>query len=188
MKNTVMPGTRVPRMTAPETNVASVIETVFTITKGLSLSQVRELTGLEASTIQNWVKRGWVSSPKGKRYDEIQVSRILIINTLRDCLKLEQIAQLMGIVNGSVEDRSDDIIPETQLYNHLCALIFRLEQKKMYSEEIIKSLVEDELKDYTGPREDAPEILKKALCIMLLAYASAALKVQAEQGFEEIIG
>ena len=47
---------------------------------GFTLSQVKAITGLEGSTIQNWVKRGWVSNPKGKKYDERQLPRILLIS------------------------------------------------------------------------------------------------------------
>ena len=35
---------------------------------GITLSQVTAVTGLEAHTVQNWVKRGFLSSPVGKRY------------------------------------------------------------------------------------------------------------------------
>ena len=35
-------------------------------TDGLTLGQVCNLTGLEQSTVQNWVKRGFVAHPIGK--------------------------------------------------------------------------------------------------------------------------
>ena len=35
---------------------------------GMVLSQVASITGLEPYTVQNWVKRGFLSPPKNKRY------------------------------------------------------------------------------------------------------------------------
>lgn len=158
---------------------------------GLSLSQVTELTGLQASTIQNWVKRGWVSNPVEKRYSDLQVARVLIINTLRHAMKLTQIADLLRYVNGRVEDRSDDIISDCELYNHLCVILMKMDHKQSVSKESIRSLVEKELADYAGPVPDARERLVTALTIMLLAYISAALRSEANRlmkqaGIEEV--
>ena len=180
-KNYYIPGTTVPYKEEEDTKPVSVLEPIFAVTKGLSLAQVRELTGLESSTIQNWVKRGWVSNPHGKRYNQIQVSRILIINILRDCLKLESIAQLMGFLNGSVEDRSDDIIPENELYYSLCSLITELDKHGCYSYSIIRKLVEKGTESYVGPQADSRDHLRKGLEIMLLAYASSRMKQDAEE-------
>ena len=47
---------------------------------GLTLSQVCSITGLEPSTIQNWVKRGYVARPVKKKYRERQLARILMIS------------------------------------------------------------------------------------------------------------
>ena len=46
-------------------------------TDGLTLSQVCTLSGLEPSTIQNWIKRGYVPHPVGKKYRERHLARIL---------------------------------------------------------------------------------------------------------------
>lgn len=165
-----------------------VLSPVFAVTKGLSLAQVRELTGLESTTIQNWVKRGWVQNPRGKRYSEIQVARILIINILRDSLRLERIAQLMGYLNGSVDDRSDDIIPENELYDLLSSMIIRLDYAGDYSHAAIRRLIEDDTQNFSSPLPDSLPHLRKALEVMLLAYASSSLKRHAERHLSEIIG
>lgn len=81
------------------------------------------------ATVQNWVKRGWVSAPVNKRYGERQVARILLINLLRPAMRLDQIASLLRYVNGSVDDRTDDILPDDQLYNWLCTATLRLRRK-----------------------------------------------------------
>ncbi|MBQ5884979.1 MAG: DUF1836 domain-containing protein, partial [Clostridia bacterium] len=56
------------------------IDVLFSAAKGLSLSQVTSISGLPASTVQNWVKRGWIKVTNGKKYEETSFSRILIIN------------------------------------------------------------------------------------------------------------
>jgi DNA-binding transcriptional MerR regulator len=123
-----IPGTTILRGDGIQTG-SGLLSGIFTATKGLMLSQVKELTGLEVSTLQNWVKRGWVSNPRNKRYDRKQVARILIINALRDCMQLENIAFLMQYINGVVDDRSDDIIDESELYGYLCTAIERLKRE-----------------------------------------------------------
>lgn len=189
MLTTCYPGTTVAMPeTLEECLRACVLSPVFAVTKGLSLAQVRELTGLESTTIQNWVKRGWVQNPRGKRYSEIQVARILIINILRDSLRLERIAQLMGYLNGSVDDRSDDIIPENELYDLLSSMIIRLDYAGDYSHAAIRRLIEDDTQDFSSPLPDSLPHLRKALEVMLLAYASSSLKRHAERHLSEIIG
>ena len=56
---------------------------------GLTLSQVASVTGLEPYTVQNWVKRGFLSPPQKKRYTLEQLCRLININLLRGILPLE---------------------------------------------------------------------------------------------------
>ena len=57
----------------------------------IALSQVMAITGLEAHTIQNWVKRGFVTSPKNKRYTLRQLCRLLNIHALQGSMSLDKI-------------------------------------------------------------------------------------------------
>ena len=84
---------------------------------GLSLGQVCSLTGLEPSTIQNWIKRGFVPHPEHKRYGERHMARIMLINALRDCLLIERVGELTRYINGEIDDQSDDLIAEEALYD-----------------------------------------------------------------------
>ncbi len=144
------------------------------------LSQIREITGLDAPALQNWIKRGWVSSPSGKRYNIDQVARILIINMLRDVFQLEKIAFLMSYINGSVNDRSDDIIPESVLYEYICCIIDKCESCDLGSSENLKKLIVDCTGDYKEVIPGSTERLQKALEINILAYESARIKAKAE--------
>ena len=66
MKWTI-PGTvlQIPRDHAD--GVEEMFSSMF-LAGGMVLSQVANITGLEPYTIQNWVKRGFLSPPQNKRY------------------------------------------------------------------------------------------------------------------------
>ena len=57
-----LPGTVLP--TEDITQGFGVLHPSIRATNGLTLAQVCTITGLEQSTIQNWIKRGWVAIPK----------------------------------------------------------------------------------------------------------------------------
>ena len=83
---------------------------------GIVLSQVSNITGLEPYTVQNWVKRGFLSPPQRQRYSLNQLCRILQINMLKSVLPLEQICGLLSYINGKLDEESDDIIDDAVLY------------------------------------------------------------------------
>ena len=183
-----LPGTTLPLPEGQQDDLFSVLDPIFAVSPGgLLLSQVTELTGLGAATIQNWVKRGWVSNPVNKRYGELHVARILLINLLRPAMKLENIAALLRYVTGSVDDRADDIIPETQLYSLLCSVLTRLEpQDSIITHESIITLIGAQLEGYEGPVADAKERLENAMRIMVLNIAASRLMQQADALFSRL--
>ena len=71
---------------------------------GVMLSQVSAVTGLETHTIQNWVKRGFLTSPVNKRYTLRQFCRILNINMLKSALPMEEICGLLQYINGNLTE------------------------------------------------------------------------------------
>lgn len=184
---TCIPGTTLPLTEEAAVRAFSVLEPVFAVSGGgLLLSQITEMTGLSATTIQNWVKRGWVSKPVGKKYGELQVARILLINLLRPAMQLEHIAALLAYVNGRVDDRTDDIIPETALYTMVCAAILKLEAGREFHHESVIALIGAQLEGYEGPVPDAKERLTDALEVMLLNIAAATLMQQADAAYARI--
>ena len=166
----------------------SLIAPILSATGGVTLSQLARFTGLEGSTIQNWIKRGWVASNKNKKYTEKQVARILLINVLRAAMKLEDIVKLMQYINGEVEDESDDILHDKDLFDLLCSAVLKLDDSegiRIDGENVMKisdSMISEE---FTGLVRDK---LQKALAIMLLAYRSAILKNEAYRLYSEING
>ena len=145
---------------------------------GLTLSQVSGLTGLEPYTIQNWVKRGFLPSPKNKRYDLEQVCRLININILRGNMPLEQITRLMGYLNGDLSDESDDLVDDTLLF----FLFVKLAARARYiggSESWDDALIHA-TEGYTEPIPGARDKLIKVLKVMLTIWVANQLKAQAE--------
>lgn len=146
---------------------------------GMVLSQVSSISGLEPYTIQNWVKRGYLTPPQKKRYSLRQLSRILIINMLRSALPLEKICGLLQYINGSLDDESDDLIDDTQLY----FLFLRLASyhRQMQNNTGREEYLQQVLADYTEPQPGAKDRVEKVLRIMLTAWAASQLRQTAER-------
>ena len=83
---------------------------------GMVLGQVAKVTGLEPYTIQNWVKRGFLSPPERKHYSLNQLCRISHINMLKNALPLESVRRLLEYVNGDLGREDDDIIDDATFY------------------------------------------------------------------------
>ena len=184
--NRLIPGTTLKYSEAARNEAFSLISPVLEMTGGITLSQLSKLTGLEGSTIQNWIKRGWVSATKGKKYSQQQVLRILLINMLRGAMKLEQIASLMEYINGDVEDTSDDIIDEIQLYNLLCRIIFTAEDEIAFRPEAVRTLISRELADCADQVRLNEKKLRDSMYVMVMAYRSGVLKAEMEKGLKKI--
>ena len=116
MNEATIPGTNLTFMPNDD-GMFSRFEPLIKATDGLTLGQVCAITGLETSTIQNWVKREFVARPVKKKYHERQLARILLISSLREAMKIDSIGELMKMVNGNTDDESDDIISEEKMYD-----------------------------------------------------------------------
>lgn len=176
-----IPGTTLKYSESARNSAFSVVSPVLEATGGLTLSQLSTLTGLSGTTIQNWIKRGWVSATVGKKYSKKQVVRILLINMLRGAMKLEDIVGVMSYVNGDVDDVSDDIISDIHLYDMLCRMIFAAFDEQTFDPDKVRKLVEMEMSENAGKITDTQK-LGKALYVMVLAYVSGYLKAEMEKG------
>ena len=81
----IIPGTVLPISQAETEHIPEKFSAMF-LAGDMALGQIANITGLEPYTVQNWVKRGFLSPPKNKRYTLDQLCRIL------DC-RLEDIAE-----------------------------------------------------------------------------------------------
>lgn len=144
---------------------------------GMVLSQVSAVTGLEPYTIQNWVKRGFLTKPVGKKYTLRQLCRIININMLKDALRMEEICGLMTYINGSLDDESDDLIDDSELY--FLFLRIAAHHRQMQNPEGRDACIREALADYREPMPGARERVEKVLEVMLTAWAAALLRQQA---------
>ena len=147
------------------------------LTGGLTLGQVATITGLEPYTVQNWVKRGFLPAPRGKRYDMEQLCRIITINMLRGALALEKICGLLSYINGSLTDESDDIIDDTMLYFMFVKLAA---QARDLDGDEWDAAIADTLAGYREPFPGARQRIEKVLRIMLTAWISTRMRQEAE--------
>ena len=172
-----LPGTvlQIPEKDAQ--HIQQVFSSLF-LGGGIVLSQVSGITGLEAYTIQNWVKRGFLASPQNKRYNMEQVCRIIIINMLKGALPLEQICDLISYINGSLTDESDDIIDDTLLYFNFVKLAARARYIGGTTE--WTAALDEVMANYVEPFPGAKERIIKVLRIMLTAWVAGRLRQESE--------
>lgn len=181
--NWIIPGTTLEDDRINADRIENLFSSMF-LAGGLTLSQVATVTGLESHTVQNWVKRGFLPSPRGKRYDMAQVCRIINMNMLKGTLQLEQVCSLMTYLNGRLEDESDDLVDDAKLYFMFVRLAARARQvggDKEW-EEALQEITED----YAEPVPGARDKLIRVLRIMLTVWAANTLRTAAEKMIGEL--
>ena len=172
-----IPGTvlQIPREDAE--HIAGLFSPMF-LGGGIVLSQVAGITGLENYTVQNWVKRGFLPPPEKKRYSLRQLCRIININMLKGALPLEGICSLLGYINGHLDDVSDDLIDDSQLYFMFVKLAARA--RDITDEKQWDILLDQLLASYEEPVPGARQRVRQVLRIMLTAWLAARMRQSAE--------
>ena len=175
--NWTIPGTTL----AARRDEAEFIEEQFRsmfLAGGMVLSQVANLSGVEPYTIQNWVKRGFLTNPVLKRYNMDQLCRILTINMLKSALPMEEICSLLTYVNGQLDDETDDLISDARLY----FLFVRLaaHYSFMKNEAGRENYLDQAMGESPDLSPAAADRVRQVLRIMLTAWASGLLRQQAE--------
>ena len=174
----IIPGTILTAKREDAAHIEDQFRSMF-LAGGIVLSQVSSITGLETHTVQNWVKRGFLTNPKQKRYTLRQLCRILNINMLKSALPMEQICGLLTYINGNLDDESDDLIDDSQLYFLFVRLAGNF--SVMQNPQGRDAHIEQVLSDYQEPVPGAKERVRKVLRIMLTAWAAAQLRLLTEQ-------
>ena len=177
----LIPGTILNRKDMGDVTGMEFLKKIFYISDGVMLTQIREISGIDGSTLQNWTKRGWVANSKLKKYNIEQVARILIINMLRSCIQLDHIAFLLQYINGKIEDTSDDIIRDSVLYDYICRMIDRLTRENAdMPQQSLTKLIDSYTADYVETLGGARRRLNRALEIILTSYYANMLKLRAD--------
>jgi len=187
IKETLIPGTRLDKMEMGNVTGLEFLSKVFYISDGVMLTQIREVSGIDGSTLQNWTKRGWVANAQLKKYNIDQVAHILIINMLRSCIQLDRIALLLQYINGRIDDESDDIIRDSVLYDYICRILDTLMQQDVCSMASIKDVIREQISDYTEVMDGARERLANALEIIVVAYYAALIKRRSDEMLTDLM-
>lgn len=152
---------------------------------GITLAQVSVMTGLEPYRIQNWVKRGFVSSPQHRQYSKNQFARIVIIHMLCESLQLDRICELLSYINGNLHDESDDVIGDSELYHRYTDMI--AETGGTISHEAIRQAAKAAAADYAEPLPGARQRLEKTLQVMAYAHYAAIARHTADETLSHLL-
>lgn len=153
--------------------------------KGLLVSQITSVAeDITKETIQNWIKRGFIQSPKnGRFYDENQVARIFIINALRDAIELEDIKFLLAYTQGKTEANALSERELLEVFNEAVVKTAAIlpGSAEQYTEIIARDVMPG-LDKETGVKNRLITVLP----VMLTAYYSNLLRKQAHSYIFEI--
>lgn len=181
--NWTIPGTTLTAARADADKVEAQFQSMF-LAGGIVLSQVTSITGLDPYMIQNWVKRGFLAKPQNKRYSLRQLCRIININMLKGILPMERICGLLSYINGALDDESDDIIDDSQLYFIFVRLA--AQARDLDSPADWAQAIEQVMSGYEEPIPGAKERIEKVLQIMLTARVATRMRQEAEKMLDEL--
>ena len=187
INDSLIPGTKLMKSDMGNVTGLEFLSKVFFISEGVMLSQIREVSGIDGSTLQNWTKRGWVANARLKKYNIDQVAHILIINMLRSCIQLDKIALLLHYINGKIDDKSDDIIRDSVLYDYICRILETLMRQDVCSMASIKEVIREQIADYEEAMPGARDRLANALEIIVVAYYAALIKRRSDEMLTDLM-
>ena len=178
------PGTTIEVTTIEKGSSKKLFDGIFAA-GGITLSQVSIMTGLEPYLIQNWVKRGFLSSPQKRMYSKEQFARIIIINMLREALQIEKICELMKIIGGVLDDPEDDMISDDELYHRYVDMIAE-DDLSVSDVQSIENAAKQASEDFRERFPHSKDKLVRILEVMLYAHSAATLRKRAEETFSTL--
>ena len=179
-----IPGTILEREKMDNATGMEFLNKVFYITNGIMLGQIREISGIDGTTLQNWVKRGWVGNPTKKTYDKEQLARILIINMMRDTMQLSRVMFLLTYVNGA--DECDRIVTESQFYDYICKTLEHIASPSSAGLNDLERVIEGVLSEYDEPVAGAKRRLARGVRIVVVTYYAALIKSVADDDLDSL--
>ena len=169
-----LPGTTIEVSSLEKDSARHVLSHIFSA-GGVVLSQISHLTGLEPHTVQNWVKRGYLSPPKNRQYSERQFARVVIINLLRQCMQLDEIVDLLSYINGKLSDEADDSVDDPTLYGMFCNVLCAIGERYP-TPEVIREATEGELANFAERDAGDKKRIGRVLSVMVYAHLSSTAK------------
>ena len=105
-------------------------------------------------------------------------------NMLKNVLPMERIVGLLSYINGNLDDESDDIIDDSQLYFMFVRLA--AQSNRMNTPQGRDGCIAREMATYREPVPGAGARVEKVLSVMLTAWASAQLRQAAEAMLQQM--
>lgn len=174
---TTFPGTTIEVTELKKGSSKALFDGIFAA-GGITLSQVSVMTGLEPHVIQNWVKRGFLSSPVKRQYSRQQFARIIIINMLRDSIQIDRICELIRVIEGEVNDPNDDLIRDNELYHRYVDMLSEL-RFDMIDGDTVMQAAENASADYVERVPGEKKKLCRLLQVMFYAHTASRVKEKA---------
>ncbi len=172
MKLGALPGTTIEVSHLEKDGARHVFSHIFSA-GGVVLSQISHMTGLEPHTVQNWVKRGFLSPPQHRQYTERQFARVVIINLLRQSMQIDKIVELLSSINGKLSDEGDDRIDDPTLYNMFANLLCAIGEGYP-SQEAVKAAAQAELEGFPERYAGDKKRIERVLSVMVYAHLCSA--------------
>ena len=175
INNRMIPGTQMDKEAMGNVTGLAFLDKIFYIQQGIMLAQIRDISGIDGSTLQNWVKRGWTGNAINKKYSKDQLSRILLINMMRQALQLEKIDYLLHYINGDINSKDDDIIPESKLYDYVCRIVDSVSGETVYDTDDLRRCIAEMTVDHPEIFPGARDRLNHVLEVIVTAYNASLL-------------
>ncbi len=176
---TTFPGTTVEVSSLSRGSSRTLFDGIFAA-GGITLSQVSAMTGLEPYMIQNWVKRGFITSPVKRLYSREQFAGIIIINMLKETLHIDKICGLIDLITGPTESELDDLVKNNELY-HMYVDMYSDPDLELDDSASIASAAEKATESYDERIPGGRDKLIKILTVMFFAHSATQLRRSAEE-------
>jgi hypothetical protein len=88
---------------------------------------------------------------------------------------------LLHYINGKIDDKSDDIIRDSVLYDYICRILDTLMRQDVCSMASIKDVIREQITDYEEAMPGARDRLANALEIIVTAYYAALIKRSSDE-------
>ncbi len=139
------------------------------IGKTMLLSDLGAVTGILPSTIQNWVKRGYISKPDGKKYTAEQAADIILLDNIKNSVELSDASVLLR----GVKEKSG--VSSVDLLKVLAASLIRAKRFNSTDRSSLQSVINIELRSFgKGDREVSSLIFIIALSALSADYKRLA--------------
>jgi len=126
--------------------------------------------GITASMVSNYVKKGYITSPKHKQYDAEQIAYLFFIAIAKNVLSMEHIARLM--------DAQKRVYPPEVAYNYFCD---ELENLLLYT-----FGAKDEVEELGKTQTETKTMLRTVLIALVhIIYLNHLFDTQGEHIAEE---